>query len=141
MLGNQLLALIIRKDYAEPGVHFFTPDEFSQQLGYMKHAARTRIQPHIHKRVRRELQFTQEVLFVRKGKLRVDFYDDSQRYHCSRILEGGDVILLASAGHGFEVLEDVEMFEVKQGPYAEAEDKVRFRGVDADHVTLNDGGQ
>ena len=137
--GDQVLALIVRKGYAEPGVHFFTPDEFSQQLGFMRRAAGTRIQPHVHQAVRRELKFTQEVLFLRKGKLRVDFYNEAQEYIASRILEEGDVILLASAGHGFEVLEPVEMFEVKQGPYAADADKVRFRGVADDDVVV--GGE
>ena len=140
MAGGQVLALIVRRDYAKPGVHFFTPDEFSQQLGFMQHPAGTRIEPHIHQAVSRELKYTQEVLFLRKGKLRVDFYDEAQEYIASRILEEGDVILLASAGHGFEVLEPVEMFEVKQGPYAAGADKVRFRGVTDDDVVLG-GGQ
>jgi hypothetical protein len=139
--GGQILALIIRRAYSKPGISFFTPDEFSQQLGFMQHAAGTRIQPHIHQAVRRELKYTQEVLFLRKGKLRVDFYNESQAYIASRILDAGDVILLASAGHGFEVLEDVEMFEVKQGPYAEGADKVRFRSVADNDVVLDGGGQ
>jgi hypothetical protein len=139
--GSQILALIVRRGYSEPGVHFFTPGEFSQQLGFMQHAAGTRIQPHVHLPVRRELKYTQEVLVLRKGKLRVDFYDEAQAYIESRILQAGDVMLLASAGHGFEVLEDVEMFEIKQGPYAKEADKVRFRGVADDDVVLDGGGQ
>ena len=66
----------------------------------------------------------------------MDFYSRTQDYIESKILRAGDVILLASAGHGFEVLEDVEMFEVKQGPYAEDEDKVRFHGIATDDVLL-----
>jgi hypothetical protein len=61
--------------------------------------------------------YTQEVLFIKRGKLRVDFYSDRQEYLDSRILESGDVILLITGGHGFEVLEEIEMIEVKQGPY------------------------
>ena len=139
--GGQILALIVRRGYSKPGIHFFTPAEFSQQLGFMRHAAGTRIQPHIHQAVERELKYTQEVLFLRKGKLRVDFYNEAQEYTTSRILEEGDVILLASAGHGFEVLEEVEMFEVKQGPYAAEADKVRFRGVADEDVRLDGGAQ
>lgn len=126
---GEVLAIIVRHDFNEPGVHFFTPGEFSQQLGYMQHPAGKLIQPHVHSPVPREVEYTQEVLFIRKGKLRVDFYDRERRYLESRILVAGDVILLASAGHGFEVVEDVEMFEVKQGPYAELADKVRFDGI------------
>ncbi len=127
---DELLAIIVRKEHSDPGVHFFTPSEFSQQLGYMQHRAGKRIQPHIHLPVQREVTFTQEVLFIRKGRLRVDFYRGNQEYLESRELNAGDVILLASAGHGFEVLEDLEMFEVKQGPYTETLDKARFDGIE-----------
>ena len=82
--------------------------------------------PHVHNLVMRHVDFTQEVLFLRKGRLRVDFFDDSRVYLESYVLGAGDVILLVSGGHGFEVLEDVEMFEVKQGPYVGEEDKTRF---------------
>ena len=44
----------------------------------------------------------------------------------SRVLGPGDVILLISGGHGFEVLEELNMVEVKQGPYAGETDKTRF---------------
>ena len=77
---GQVLAIIIRSDYSNPGVHFFTPDVFSQQLGYMQHPAGKRIQPHVHLPVQREVTYTQEVLFIRKGRLRVDFYSSGQDY-------------------------------------------------------------
>jgi hypothetical protein len=124
--GDQLLAIIIPADYAEPGIHFFTSNELSQQLGYMNHPAGKVIDPHVHNPVSREVLYTQEVLFIKRGKLRVDFYDDDQNYLESRILNAGDIILLATGGHGFEVLEDIEMVEVKQGPYCGDNDKTRF---------------
>ena len=133
---GQILAIIVRREYSEPGIHFLTPDGFSQQLGYMRHPVGWIIQPHIHRPVPRAVTYTQEVLFIKKGKLRVDFYSASQGYLESRILQAGDLILLASAGHGFEVLEDIEMFEVKQGPYVEHEDKVRFDGIASGDVVL-----
>lgn len=126
---NQLLAIIISRCFEEAGVHFFTPDHFSQQLAYIQHPAGKDIAPHTHNAVRREVHHTQEVLFIRQGKLRVDFYDDQQKYLESRVLEGGDTILLSGGGHGFEVLEDLAMIEVKQGPYAGDMDKVRFEAV------------
>lgn len=124
--NNQILAIIISHQYSEPGIHFFTPNDLSQQLAYMRHPAGKIIQPHVHNPVPREVHYTQEVLFIKKGKLRVDFYSDQQVYLESRILSSGDVILLATGGHGFEVLEEIEMIEVKQGPYAGDEDKTRF---------------
>lgn len=125
-LNNSRFALIVRKDFDKPGVNFFTPNDYSQQLAYMSHPAGKEIQPHVHKRVQREVDYTQETLFIRKGKLQVDFYSDDQKYLDSRILYAGDVILLIKGGHGFKVVEDVEMFEVKQGPYAGDEDKIKF---------------
>ncbi len=143
--SGRMLALVISGRFREPGIHFFTPTEFSQQLAYMEHPAGKLIAPHVHNPVPREVQYTQEVLFIRKGRLRVDFYDHEQAYLKSRILEAGDVILLIEGGHGFEVLEDVEMIEVKQGPYAGERDKTRFEGIDRAQVRLTpeapDGGQ
>jgi mannose-6-phosphate isomerase-like protein (cupin superfamily) len=130
------LAIIVRSEYQERGIHFFTEDRFSQQLAFMRHPAGRLIQPHVHNPVPREVQFTQEALFIRNGRLRVDFYDTEQRYLESRILGPGDVILLIQGGHGFEVLEEVEMIEVKQGPYVGERDKTRFVGIDRSQVRL-----
>ncbi|CAG0939884.1 hypothetical protein GPROT2_00782 [Gammaproteobacteria bacterium] len=124
--GGRTFAIILSGRFREPGVHFFTPGSFSQQVAYMRHAAGKTIDPHIHNPVPREVQYTSEVLLLRKGRLRVDFYGEDRQYLDSRTLEGGDVILLVQGGHGFEVLEEVEMVEVKQGPYAGDQDKTRF---------------
>lgn len=126
--NDELLGIIIYNNFDKPGIHFFTPNELSQQLAYMHHPAGKIIEPHVHNPVPREVHYTQEVLFIKRGKIRVDFYDAQQNYLESRTLESGDVILLATGGHGFEVLEEIEMIEVKQGPYAGEVDKTRFIG-------------
>jgi mannose-6-phosphate isomerase-like protein (cupin superfamily) len=123
------LALIIRRNFHAEGIEFFTPGTYSQQIGYMNRPAGYVIAPHVHRPVVREVQFTKEVLFVKSGRVRVDFYSDQQAYLRSTVLEAGDVILLAFGGHGFEMLEPTEMIEVKQGPYAGDQDKVRFDPV------------
>jgi hypothetical protein len=123
-----LFAVIVSHRYDKPGISFFTPNELSQQLAYMHHPAGKIIEAHVHNPVAREVRLTQETLLIKRGKLRVDFYDDGQNYLESRVLEAGDVILLIQGGHGFEVLEELEMFEVKQGPYAGDADKTRFSG-------------
>lgn len=134
--SDKTLAIIIKADYQNNGVQFFTPPNFSQQLAYMSHPKGHEIKPHLHNIVIRQVEYTQEVLVIKTGKLRVDFYSDEQIYLESRILEAGDVILLASGGHGFEVLEDLEMLEIKQGPYLENEDKVRFSNVKATDIKI-----
>lgn len=139
--GGNTLAVIVRRSINTEGVSFFTPGDFSQQLAYMQHPAGKTIVPHVHKVVIREVKKTLEVLFIRKGRLRVDLYEDSRKYVESRILEGGDVILLVSGGHGFETLEPVEMFEVKQGPYAGDEDKTRIDGAPVGQIRIVGGVQ
>lgn len=136
--SSLVLAIIIRKDFSEPGLKFFTPASYSQQLAYMRHPTGKMIQPHVHKPVHRDVDHTQEVLFLKSGKLRVDFYDESHQYLESRLLSGGDIILLASGGHGFEVIEEIEMYEVKQGPYVEGDDKIRFDGITSNPTNLKD---
>lgn len=126
---GQMFALIIRAQFREPGIHFFTPGDLSQQLAYMRHPPGKEIKPHVHNPVAREVHYTQEVLLIRRGKVRVDFYDEQRVYLESRVLVEGDVILLATGGHGFKVLEELEMIEVKQGPYVGESDKTRFDGV------------
>lgn len=135
---NKLLAMIIRNDYECEGVDFITPGDYSQQLAYMHHPAGKTIDAHVHNLVHRNVVMTQEVLFIKKGVLRVDFYDEYEDYLESRDLYEGDIILLVSGGHGFQVLEEVEMIEVKQGPYAGDADKTRFAGINADQVIYRD---
>lgn len=123
---GELYAVIIHAGFKKSGIEFFTPGDFSQQLGYMNRPKGYIIDPHVHNHVKRKVTLTQEVLFIKSGKVRVDFFDDDKQYLESRLLEKGDVILLAAGGHGFEIIEDAEMIEVKQGPYCGDADKTRF---------------
>ena len=126
--NGEMYALIVRNEFSRPGVNFFTPGDLSQQLAYMHHPAGKVIEAHFHNPVPRTVTHSQETLFIKRGRLRVDFFDDKQNYLESRELKAGDVILLARGGHGFQVLDDLEMIEVKQGPYAGDRDKTRFDG-------------
>lgn len=123
---GELLALIVRNSYNKPGISFFTENDLSQQLAFMKHPKGKIIVPHVHQAVSREVIYTQETLVIKSGSLRVDFFDENQNYIESTVLLAGDVILLIKGGHGFEVLEDLEMFEIKQGPFVGERDKKRF---------------
>ena len=130
------LGVIIRAGFSKDGIEFFTNDNDSQQLGYMNRPLNYVIPPHRHNLVQREVHLTQEVLLIKKGKVRVDFYDNDQHYLESRIVSTGDVILLADGGHGFTMLEPTEMIEVKQGPYVGDEDKVRFTPVPEEKIII-----
>lgn len=130
------LAIIIKKGHKAEGIEFLTPGEYSQQVAYMHHPVGKKIDAHVHNEVHRNICYTQEVLVIQKGKLRVDFYNVGQQYLESRLIQEGDIILLVSGGHGFEVIEEVEMVEIKQGPYAGEGDKTRFEAVDAAEIIV-----
>jgi hypothetical protein len=128
----RMIAIIIYSEYTCEGIEFFTPNNFSQQLASMSRPKGYKIQAHVHKPVPREVKYTQETLFIKKGKIKVNFYDEKKKYLDSRVLSSGDVILLVSGGHDFEMLHNTEMIEVKQGPYAGNGDKERFEGIKSD---------
>lgn len=124
--GLEPLALVIRSGFDEEGIHFFTPPTLSQQVAFMRHAAGKKIAPHVHNPVTRQVLYTQETLFIRKGRVKVNLYSSGLEHITSLELRTGDVILLCGGGHSFEMLEETSMIEVKQGPYAGQDDKVRF---------------
>lgn len=133
---NKELAIIIRNNFCGEGIHFLTESDYSQQLAYMHHPKGKIIDAHVHNYEERSVVYTQEVLVIKRGTLRVDFYTEEHLYIESIILYSGDIILLAAGGHGFEVLEEVEMVEIKQGPYLGEKDKTRFSGVSASEVKI-----
>jgi len=127
---GEILCVILRSRYRSERIKFFTPSNFSQQLGYLPHKKGDIIQAHRHIYNRKEVHMTFEVLFIKSGKVKVNLYDSEKKYVCSEILDEGDIILLCGGGHGFEILEDSVMIEVKQGPYYGEVDKERFDGVE-----------
>ncbi len=133
---GRTLAVLLHAGYRAEGIQFFTPGDFSQQLGYMNRPTGYVIPPHTHNPVQREVHYTKEVLFIKSGKVRVDFYDEDQTYLESRVLHASDVILLAFGGHGFEMLEPTEIIEVKQGPYVGEMDKTRFAPIPTERVVI-----
>lgn len=134
--GKELLSIIIRDNYHAQGITFITPDDYPHQLGYMNREKDYVIAPHVHNKVDRNVDFTQETLVVKSGVVRVDFYTQDKQYLESRMIYKGDIILLAAGGHGFKMIQSAEMIEIKQGPYAGAMDKVRFEPIADDKVIL-----
>ena len=124
--GDVRLGWIIRREYRKKGIEFVTPGDYSQQLGYMRRERGYTVQPHVHNIVERRVHLTQEVLFIREGRVRVDFFSQDKEYLLSKVVVKGDVVLLAEGGHGVTMLEESEIVEVKQGPYIGERDKIRF---------------
>ena len=138
---KKLQALIVRGKYRKKkGITFFTPNESVQQFGYMKHKKKHIILPHKHNKRKKnaiaKIDTTTEVLIILKGILRVDFYNQNEKYLFSKKLYANDLIMLSNGGHGFKVLKDVEMIEVKQGPYFVSKDKVKFDKADENKIKI-----
>ena len=125
-----MLAIIVKGKYrAKKGISFFTPNESTQQFGYMNHNKNYVIKPHLHKKRVTKIKYTTEVILILKGVLRVDFYNNLKKYLFSKVLKEKDIIMLVHGGHGFKVLKEVEMLEIKQGPYSLIKDKIKFENV------------
>ena len=123
---GKLLAQIIKGSKKINKTTFFTSSEANLQIGYVVYPANTSIKRHIHKKVVRKLDRTEEILIVKKGKCVIDLYDDKKKFVVSKRLSAGDIIILVSGGHGFKLLEDTVLVEIKQGPYGGIAEKERF---------------
>ncbi len=124
---NKLLAIIIKPNYLKrKGIHFFTPNKLSQQVAFMSHKKNHQIKPHIHKKRLKKIYDTNECLFIMRGEMRVDFYNNKKKYLKSKILKKNYIIILVSGAHGFKILKSCQFLEVKQGPYFLGKDKERF---------------
>ena len=135
--NNKLFALIVRGNYRnKKGISFFTEDKDIQQFGYMNHKKNHIIKPHIHKRQTRKLLHTSEVILILKGILRVDFYDIKKKYLFSKKIKEKDIIMLVHGAHGFKVIKDVQMIEIKQGPYISKLDKIKFDGTNESKIKI-----
>lgn len=124
--AGQILAVVIRAQVMPEKTTFITPDEFLQQAGFVVYPSGGQIAAHTHLPIERHLSGTAETLVVRKGRLLMRLYTQDHQFVAERILETGDIILLVSGGHGFQVLEDAVLFEIKQGPYTGMVEKERF---------------
>ena len=134
---KKLYALIVRGKYRKKkGINFFSPSNVTQQFGYMKHNSGHEIRPHKHKKRLTKILTTTEVILILKGSLRVDFYNLNQKYLFSKIIYKNDIILLVEGGHGFKVLKDIEMIEVKQGPYSASKDKIKFKSIEQKKIRI-----
>ena len=134
---GKLFALIVSGKYrSKKGITFFTPDQATQQFCYMNHRKGYIIKPHKHKKRLTKILSTTEVILLLKGILRVDFYSQQKKYLFSKILKEKDFILLVHGGLGFKVVKDVEMIEIKQGPYSLAKDKIKFDKIDERKIRI-----
>lgn len=126
---NRLYAYILRSSYKKKGIHFFTERRDTMQMGHISYKSEHKILAHHHPLKKKLVNTTSEALIIKKGIIKVKFYDErnSKKIFKSKILKKGDVILILRGGHGFEIIKNVEMIEIKQGPFIEKNNKVRLK--------------
>ncbi len=126
--NNEIVAMIIRSNFeSEKDINFITSEKSFLQVASMSHPKGKIIDAHVHKHITRKITATQEIILLKKGSMRIDLFSESKKYLESKNLTCGDIVLLISGGHAFEILEDAFFFEFKQGPYLGTNDKVRFK--------------
>ena len=134
--NKKLYALVVKSFRKKKGLSFFTKNSYNQQIGYMKHPKDFLIKPHLHSKRITKIFITSEVIVLQKGKLRVDFYNKKKKYLFSVYINKGEIIMLVHGGHGFKIIKDVEMLEIKQGPYLLSSDKVKFEKIDEKKIKI-----
>ncbi len=120
--GGERLAVYLPAALWAEGLSFFSEDGDFVQVGVWGYDRGTKLQPHVHNEVKREIPRTQEVVFIRNGRVAASIFDEAGTFVERLELGSGDTLILLKGGHGYEILEDgTQVLEVKNGPYPRAE--------------------
>ena len=114
---GKIIAIVVKKNFDENGINFVSKKEFPLQLGVNSYKKEIKIKPHFHIEKDIMINKIQEIVHIENGKVIVNLYDLSGKKFKSVMLSMGDTIFFVDGGHGFEILEDTKIIEVKQGPY------------------------
>ena len=134
---KKLFAIIIKsRKIKRNGTNFISPKNFTHQVGFINRPEGYFIKPHTHKNFTRKINKTSEVLFVKSGIIRVDFYSNKKKYIFSKLLKKEDLIILNDGSHGFKVLRKCKLIEVKQGPFFRSWDKIKFKKIDEKKIKI-----
>ena len=126
VFNEQTLCIIISTTYLPDHTTFLTPPDYKQQVGYVVYPKGGEVARHTHVPLERHLVGTSEVVLVKKGLCLLDIYNERSELVATRELGPGDLMLMVGGGHGFRMLEDTVLLEIKQGPYTGLEEKERF---------------
>ena len=123
---GDVLAYIVRANSLPERTEFLTPPDCNLQVGHVVYPAHSEIPRHVHLPIERHIVGTSEVLMVQRGRAAVDVYTSRRELVTTRELGVGDIVIAVGGGHGFRVLEDLVLLEIKQGPYPAGAEKERF---------------
>ena len=123
---GKILVYLIRGKQKVVKTQFITPPTANLQVGHIVYPAGSIIPKHLHKEIHREIDRTEEVLVVKEGSSEFDIYNDEKKLIATRKVKKGDIIIIATGGHGFRVIKNLVLLEIKQGPYTGIDEKERF---------------
>ena len=124
---KKIVALIFKFNKKKfKGIKFLTNKSLPFQIGIMSHPSNHNIAAHEHKIIKKINRSMTEFIYIISGKLKVDFYNKNKKQYKSAILSSKDMILLIKGGHGFKTLNNTQMIEVKQGPFKDNKEKIKF---------------
>lgn len=116
---DEVLGIMFSLADVQRGLQFLTDPDSFLQVGTWNYESGRKLAPHIHNRVFRTNDRTQEMIHVMKGRLRALVFSEDERQVDSFEMVEGDTLVLLAGGHGYEILEDeTRVLEVKNGPYA-----------------------
>ena len=116
--GENLIAKICRNSDWPENLNFYTADTDFVQVSTWNYNKDKHLKAHGHKIAERKSNRTQEVIFVKSGKLTVVFYSEDDKQLYNGIMEPGDFAIIFAGGHAYDILKDkTQILEIKNGPY------------------------
>ena len=116
--GDKILVLILRNGDFAKDLNFYTKDEDFIQVSTWNYNKGKKTIPHSHKISERTSNKSQEVLYIKKGKIKSKIYNEKEIMIKEAVLNAGDTVIIFGGGHSYEILEgDTQVLEVKNGPY------------------------
>ena len=120
--GDIVFAKHISINNFKEGLTFFSDDSEFIQTGTWNYNKGKELLSHNHNIVERTTNRTQEVIFIKNGKLLVELFDEEDNKFDNFEANAGDILIMLNGGHGYKVLEDnTQVIEIKNGPYSGAE--------------------
>ena len=105
------------------GLHFFGNEKDFIQVALFRYDNGKELKAHNHiLRHGYETMKTQEMLFVWRGKIEINIFDEEDKFIFADIMTDGDFYIYYNGGVGYRVLQDdTKMLEVKVGPFEGAD--------------------
>lgn len=117
---NNLIAFVVRENLISKKTKFFGNSKNSLQFGHIIKKKSDVIPRHKHKRVKRTIFGTPEILIVKKGETKLKLYKLGKLIK-TLILKKGDLVSLINCEHSLTFKKKTILFEIKQGPYIKNE--------------------